>query len=70
MATLERLTVNLTERSSKALSLAHGITSDTKTDIVNRALQVYAYIVHQENQGREIYSTDADGEKVRLVALT
>ena len=43
---LTRLTVNLTERSSRALELAVNDTGDSRTDTVNRALQVYAYLVH------------------------
>lgn len=41
---LERVTVNLTRRSARALERAVGVTGDSKTDTVNRALQVYAYL--------------------------
>jgi hypothetical protein len=41
---LERITVNLTGRASRALELAAELTGDTKTDTVNRALQIYAYV--------------------------
>ncbi|MDQ2585985.1 hypothetical protein [Saccharothrix yanglingensis] len=41
---LERVTVNLTPRSSKALVDAITLTGDTKTDAINRALQIYAFL--------------------------
>ena len=41
---LERITVNLTPRSSSALDLAVELTGDTKTDTINRAIQIYAYL--------------------------
>lgn len=41
---LERLTVNLIPRASKALEHACSLTGDSKTDTINRAVQVYAYL--------------------------
>lgn len=64
---LERVTVNLTERSAKALRLAAGLTGDTKTDTINRALQVYAYFEHVVSQGGSVLvreSPDADPVKI------
>jgi hypothetical protein len=61
MANLERLTVNLTERSSAALRLAHELAGDSKTDTVNRAIQVYAYLVQQSQ-------ASGPAKKIRLVA--
>jgi hypothetical protein len=42
---LERLSVYLTERASRALGLAADLTGDSRTDTVNRAIQVYASLV-------------------------
>lgn len=42
---LTKLTVNLVDNATDALTKAHEITGDTRTDCVNRALQVYAAIV-------------------------
>lgn len=39
---LERVTVYLTARASRALGLAAELTGDSRTDAVNRAIQVYA----------------------------
>jgi hypothetical protein len=52
---LQRITVNLTSRSARALELAAEQTHDTKTDIINRALQVYAYITTITEHGGEVY---------------
>jgi len=41
---LERVTFNMTPRAARALELATQLTGDSKTDSINRAVQVYAYI--------------------------
>jgi hypothetical protein len=64
---LERVTVNLTERSVRAMRLAAELTGDTKTDTINRALQVYAYIEHVISRGGSVFareSPDADLSKI------
>jgi hypothetical protein len=64
---LERVTVNLTPRSSQALEVATELTGDTKTDTVNRALQIYAFMEQVTNQGGSIYVREAaDSELERL----
>lgn len=63
----ERVTVNLTGRASRALELATQLTGDTKTDTINRALQVYAYIEQVMVRGGSVYVRDAaDSELERL----
>jgi hypothetical protein len=66
----ERVTANLTSRSSQALELARGITGDSQTDTVNRALQVYAYIADIIFKGGSIYireSEDASLQELKLL---
>jgi hypothetical protein len=64
---LERITVNLTGRASRALELATELTGDTKTDTVNRALQVYAYMEQVTARGGSVYVREAaDSELERL----
>jgi hypothetical protein len=64
---LERITVNLTGRASRALDLATELTGDTKTDTVNRALQVYAYMEQITARGGSVYVREAaDAELERL----
>jgi hypothetical protein len=66
---LERVTVNLTSRASSALQLAAELTGDTKTDILNRALQVYAYLEQVVSKGGSVHvreSDDGELEKLKI----
>ena len=45
MSDLTKLTVNLVPNAVKALNHAAELTGDTRTDTVNRALQVYAALI-------------------------
>ena len=67
---LERVTVNLTARASTALELATKLTGDSKTDTINRALQVYALIEQITAKGGSIYIREAsDSELERVLML-
>jgi hypothetical protein len=66
---LERVTVNLTARSSRALEVATGLTGDTKTDTINRALQIYAFLEQIYAHGGAIYareSADSELERIKI----
>jgi hypothetical protein len=64
---LERITVNLTPRAAEALNQACKLTGDSKTDSVNRALLVYAYLEEIMQHGGSIYLKSAkDAELERL----
>jgi hypothetical protein len=67
---LERITVNLTPRSSSALELAVELSGDTKTDTINRAIQVYAYLEKVLQDGGSVHVREQDGaelERLRIV---
>jgi hypothetical protein len=67
---LERVTVNLTPRAYRALEQAVRITGDTRTETINRALQVYAYLEEVTHASGSIYvrlAPDADPERLRIV---
>jgi len=67
---LERITVNLTERSSKALDQAVDVTGDTKTDTINRAVQIYAYLEQMIRDGGSVYvreNADAELERLKII---
>jgi len=65
---LERVTVNLTSRASKALETAVELTGDSKTDSINRALSVYAYVEQVLHQGGSIMvQDDPDAAPQKLV---
>jgi hypothetical protein len=67
---LERVTVNLTARASTALELVTKLTGDSKTDTINRALQVYALIEQVTAKGGSIYIREAgDSELERVLML-
>jgi len=64
---LERITVNLTPRSSSALDLVVALTGDTKTDAINRAIQIYTYLERIVAQRGSVHVRHVhDAEPVRL----
>jgi hypothetical protein len=67
--TYERLTVNLVERAVNSLALAAGITGDSKTDTVNRALQAYAYFLHERQMGNSVVIRRLDGTEFQVEFL-
>jgi hypothetical protein len=63
---LERVTVNLTPRAWNALEATVQRTGDTKTDTINRALQVYNYIEEIMHSGGAVVVQDRHGKPERL----
>lgn len=51
MATATRVTVNLTKKSTAALDQTARDTHDTHTDVINRAIQVYAHLEAAKAKG-------------------
>lgn len=66
---LERVTVNLIPRASKAMRLACELTGDSKTDTINRALQIYAYIEQIITAGGEILTRGAGDKDLQLLKI-
>jgi hypothetical protein len=66
---LERVTVNLTSRSSRALELVAELTGDSKTDTINRALQVYAYLEQVTLDGGALYLRESADSELQLVNI-
>jgi hypothetical protein len=64
---LERVTVNLTGRSSRALEAATKLTGDTKTDTINRALQIYAFLEQVSARGGSIYTRESPDGELELI---
>uniref|UniRef100_UPI003F49B1E8 hypothetical protein n=1 Tax=Actinoplanes sp. CA-151224 TaxID=3239904 RepID=UPI003F49B1E8 len=64
---LTKFTINLVRRAVRALEIATEETGDNRTDTFNRAIQVYAYIVKAEKEGKSLYLVGPDGEKERLL---
>jgi hypothetical protein len=55
----EQLIVNVTGRASRALDMAAELTGDTRTDTLNRALQVYLYLEQVIARGGSIHIREA-----------
>jgi hypothetical protein len=61
---LRRITVNLTPRAWDDLDKAVKLTGDSKTDTINRAVHVYAYIVNITQNGGDVYVRDAGHDEL------
>jgi hypothetical protein len=65
-----KYTVNLTTKAMTALENTAVIAEATRTDVINKALQVYALLWQaQEEQGQVILLRNRDGETERLRLL-
>lgn len=58
---LTALTVNLTELADAAMNETAELKGLSQTDVVNRALQVYAYIERHIESGGGIYVSSGPG---------
>ena len=63
----ERLTVNLTRRGKSGLSLAMEATGDSKTDVVNRALELYGLVTDRAAQGDDLLLRNGQGDLTQLL---
>lgn len=52
---LTKVTVNLTEQSMAALNDAAAIEGDTRTETINRALQLYCLLVIERRVGHRVW---------------
>ncbi|AJC61074.1 MULTISPECIES: hypothetical protein [Streptomyces] len=59
-----RITVNLAPKAAAALDQAVKLTGDTKTDTINRALQIYAYLERVAQDGGTLYTRLADSDEL------
>lgn len=53
-----RVTVNLNSKSTRALDEIVANSDDSQTDVINRAIQVYAYLEAAMAEGSRIYLED------------
>jgi hypothetical protein len=62
-----KVTVNLTDRSNRAMAEAMASTGETKTEVINRAVQIYAYLQGVWGAEGDVLVRDAPGaELLRL----
>jgi len=67
---LTKVSANFVPRAVAALDLASEITGDTRTDVLNRAIQVYAYLAKVLEDGNRIFvENPTTGAKDRVVFL-
>jgi hypothetical protein len=66
---LQRVTVNLTPRSCQALELAVKRTEDSQTDTINRAIQIYSYLVDITENGGTLYVRDAGSDELERLHI-
>jgi hypothetical protein len=67
---LTKVTANLVQRALTALNAASEITGDNRTDVINRSLQVYWFLMKAIQDGKLIFVKDPKtGEIERLVIL-
>jgi hypothetical protein len=68
---LERVTVNLIHRTSLALALLMRLTGASKTDAINRAIQLTAFLEETEANGGAVYiregGRDSELQRLRLM---
>ncbi|MEV4437882.1 hypothetical protein AB0K09_02515 [Streptomyces sp. NPDC049577] len=66
---LVRVTVNLTERTYRALLRSVEITGHNKTDTINRALHVNAWMEDVLRAGGNIYVEETPGAELQKIKI-
>jgi hypothetical protein len=66
---LHRVTLNLTPRAWDALGRTVKLTGDSRTDTINRAVQVYAYLMDATHNGGDLYVRDGGSSELDRLVL-
>jgi hypothetical protein len=66
---LKRITVNLIPRGWEALEQLEKLTGDSKTDIINRALQIYCYLLETTEGGGEVRVREPEDSEPQRVKI-
>lgn len=69
MAT-ERVTVSLIPRAAAELTQMQAATGLTRTDLINRAVSLYAFVAAQLDAGRNLAVVDPADGTVHIVHIT
>ncbi|GAA5151937.1 MULTISPECIES: hypothetical protein [Amycolatopsis] len=67
---VERVTVNLNKTAAADLERTSLTTAETKTEVINKALQLYAFLRKLQLDGGDIFIREADSkerERLRLL---
>jgi hypothetical protein len=68
-SSLDRVTVNLTRRASDALEQLDRLTGESKTDSINKALQLFAYLQQVQHDNGAIYVREAGSRELERLRL-
>jgi hypothetical protein len=68
-SSLDRVTVNLTRRASDALEQLDRLTGESKTDSINKALQLFAYLQQVQQDNGAIYVREAGSRELEKLKL-
>jgi hypothetical protein len=66
---LERVTVNLTSRTSVALEQLAQMTGESKTDTINKALQVFSYLQQLQRDGGAVYVREPRSKEIERLKI-
>ena len=68
-SSLERVTVNLSQRTSEALEQLARMTGESKTDTINKALQVFAYLQQLQRDDGAIYVREPGSKETERLKI-
>jgi hypothetical protein len=66
---IDRMTISLIPRTVKELEQLQEKTGLSKTDIVNRAISLYAFVTEQMEAGQQLALRDPESERLQLIQL-
>jgi hypothetical protein len=66
---LDRMSVSLIPRTVEELEQLHQETGMSKTDIVNRAISLYAFVTEQLDSGQDLLVRDRQTGELQLIQL-
>lgn len=69
MSEHQRLTVNITGRTSRALTETAFLIQESQTAVVGKAIQLYAYLRKIQEDGGSLYVRKLDGEPIECIRL-
>jgi hypothetical protein len=65
----DRITVTLVRKAREELNLLQQIEELSKTDVINRAIILYAFVAEQTAAGKQLFVRDVNSGEVERVHL-
>lgn len=66
---MDRATVNLAPKSVRALEQIAALTGESKTDAINRALQLYAFLQRFLDEGGAVLLREAESQELQRLHM-